>query len=156
MREYQFRTTKLGIINTGIFRMEHRPSGFVVPSSIAQITFENQTPAVSDSLHIPSRGEAAMCGIDTQLTGADIAPTVERFTFTESSIVVFGQRAVSTCVEIIEEIEATNIAIAANPEVDNEAERDLITQIGRRIARHSAGYTEETPASSDSGTGMYL
>ena len=108
MREYQFRTTKLGNINTGIFRMEHMPSGLVVPSSIAQITFENQTPAVS------------------------------------------------TCVEIIEEIEATNVAIAANPEVDNEAERDLITQIGRRIARHSVGYTEETPASSDSGTGVSL
>lgn len=69
---------------------------------------------------------------------------------------VFGQRAVSTCVEIIEEIEATNVAIAVNPEVDNEAERDLITQIGRRIARHSAGYTEELPTTRESGTGMYL
>ena len=157
MTEYQFRTTRTDSVNSGIFRLDQRPSGIVIPFSIAQISYDNTTDlVVPQGLHIPSRNEAAHYGIDISPAAGDTAPAIEQFSFSERSIEVFGRRALQTCVEIIQDVDATNVVIILNPNVEDEAEKDLMRSISHRIARHSAGLPPEEDKRDDPPTGMYL
>jgi hypothetical protein len=121
MSEYQFRTTKQNNISTGIFRVDERPSGLVIPFSIAQISYANlDGPASPPGLRVPSRQEAALYGIDTEPSVDDVAPSIERYTFTDTSLTAFGRRALQTCMEIIEVSDATNVVIIVNPELQDD------------------------------------
>ncbi len=155
MNEYQFRTTKEEDYVSQVIRLQTRVSGLILPYGMLQITYQNgkEVQPTSD-IYIPNETDVASLG---QLT---LEPTqelpqeaIDKYSFIERDISIFGQKALETCLLIMDGIEVCNLQVVVNQDTVH-AERDFIETFAFGLRQHTTGTNKDV--SKRLHTGQYL